>query len=114
MTPSISHSNLEEIVEHNIKASRVCDPTIVDNHLTPTSNVESKSGEDHLGRRPDLQRRGWGMCWFGIEDQTCSTHKRIASTRFLVLFHTLVWKAIDWIESIIPRSSFICVTRLHI
>ena len=54
------------------------------------------------------------MCWFGIEDQTCSTRNRIASTHFFVLFHTLVWKAIDWIESIIHRSSFICVTRLHI
>jgi len=49
MTPSISHSNLEEIVERNIKASRVCDPTIVDDHLTPMSNVESDSGEGHLG-----------------------------------------------------------------
>ena len=49
MTPSISHSNLEEIVEHNIKTSRVCDPTIVDDHLTPMSNVESDSGEGHLG-----------------------------------------------------------------
>jgi len=59
MMPSISHSNLEEIVEHNIKDSRVCDPTIVDDHLTPTSNIESNSGEGHLGRCPDLWRRGW-------------------------------------------------------
>ena len=114
MTPSIFHFNLEEIVERNIKASRVCDPTIVDDCLTPTSNVESNPGEGHLGRCPDLQRRDWRMCWFEIEDQTCSTRNRIASTCFFVLFHTLVLKAIDWIESITPRSSFICVTWLHI
>ena len=114
MTPSISHFNLEEIVEHNIKASKVCDPTIVDNHLAPMSNVESDSGEGHLGQCPDLWRRGWRMYWFGIEDQTCSTCNKIASTCFFVLFHALVWKAIDWIESIIHRSSFICVTWLHI
>jgi len=91
MMSSISHSSLQEIVEHNIKASRVCNPTIVDDHLTPMSNIESDSREDHLGQHPDLWRRGWHMCWFGIEDQTCSTCNRIASTCFFVLFHTLVW-----------------------
>ena len=58
------------MVALTIKASRVCDPTIVDNYLTPMSNVESDSGEGHLGRHSDLRRRGWHMCWFGIEDQT--------------------------------------------
>ena len=72
----------EEIVEHNFKASRVCDPTIVDVRLIPMGNVESDPGRGHLGRRPDLRRRGWRMCWFGREDQTCSTRNRIADTRF--------------------------------
>jgi len=110
--PSIFHSSLQEIDKCNIKASRVS--TIVDDHLTPMSNVESNSGEGHLDWCPDLQRRGWCMCWFGIEDQTSSTRNRIANIRCFVLFHALVWKAIDWIESIIPGSSFICITQLHI
>ena len=49
---------------------------------------------------------GAGTCaGLDIEDQTCSTRNRIANTIFFVLFHALVWMAIDQIESIIPRSS---------
>jgi hypothetical protein len=65
MTPSIFHSSLQEIVERNIKASRVCNPTIVDVRLIPMGNVESDPGRGQLGRRPDLRRRGWRMYWVG-------------------------------------------------
>ena len=49
---------------------------------------------------------GAGTCTgLDIEDQTCSTRNRIANTLFFVLFHALVWMAIDQIDPIIPRSS---------
>jgi len=56
------------------------------------------------------------MCWFGREDQTCSTRNRIADTVFIqvVLFYALVWKAIGWIESIFPRSSSFRVIQLRV
>ena len=52
VTPMVSMLKHLETHIYNIvhpPASRVCDPTIVDDHLTPTSNVESDSGEGHLG-----------------------------------------------------------------
>jgi len=85
----LSHSNLWEIVECNFKASRVCDPTIVDVCLISMGNIESDPGRGHLGQRPDLRRRGWRMCWFGREDQTCSTRNRIADTHFDSSFFVL-------------------------
>jgi len=119
MMPLISHSSLQEIVERNIKASRVCDPIIVDDHLTPTSKVESDSGEGHLGRRPDLRRRGWRMCWFGIEDQTCSTRNRIANTRFFVLFLCFIsYSSLEcyWLDRVHHSQIFfyLCYTATHL
>ena len=55
----------EKTVEHNIKASRVCDPTIVDVCLISIDNVEPDPGRGHLGQCSNLRRRGWYMCWVG-------------------------------------------------